>query len=186
MRTLVFVAVFAFVVPVLAPQSVLAAGWGGGVSVPGWDPWAGQRSTHWDRGGTGQYSGHVVRHYWASPSPASSQVACVINPSSNRASLAFWVDNRQYVLAPGTQQAVSFLPGQTILFDRGAGRGFVRYSLEGTSYTFSPTSIGWELYRTVPGAASSIAAGQPPAPNSTPDNARSTLPSAGTPRPVQR
>lgn len=165
MRRVMSLAASALIALALVPQSVLAENWGGGVGVPGWEPfhwryWAPHWGSRYSYPGAADYQVPGIVPYWENPAPVSTRSAHVINPAENGASLTFFVGGRQFVLLPGTRQQVDFVPGQTIKFDRGPGRSFAEYSLEDTSYTFTPSRSGWELYRTIPTASSPITAGR--------------------------
>lgn len=191
MRTKVSIVVFLLAFVILVPHAALAAGWGGGVSVPGWGPfdWRSGSSSQAEGYGGGWQAYHYGNNSWACPPTVRTEVARVVNPSTTHSNLTFWIENQQYSLAPGSQRDVSFVPGQTIQFDRGPGRERVRYWLEETSFTFAPTPLGWELYRTVLAPAANIAGGKPPIPQAAPQPRQPAQPiqrSASAPGPMHR
>lgn len=71
----------------------------------------------------------------------------VVNPSSSRATINYNINGNHYVMEPGMRQK---LPGDrkcVIEFDRGQNFGQSAYTLAPGTYHFTPSDLGWQLYR---------------------------------------
>jgi hypothetical protein len=74
----------------------------------------------------------------------------IVNPSSSRGTINYNLNGNHYVSEPGMRQKLSVLPNGRpwrIEFDRGESFGPAAYSLSPGTYHFTPTDLGWQLYR---------------------------------------
>ncbi len=71
----------------------------------------------------------------------------VVNPPTSRATINYNINGNHYVMEPGMRQK---LPGNrkwVIEFDRGQNFGASAYTLSPGTYHFTPSDLGWQLYR---------------------------------------
>lgn len=71
----------------------------------------------------------------------------IVNPPSSRATINYNINGNHYVMEPGMRQK---LPGDrkwVIEFDRGQSFGASAYTLAPGTYHFTPSDLGWQLYR---------------------------------------
>ncbi|MBI3468228.1 MAG: hypothetical protein HY000_34935 [Planctomycetes bacterium] len=74
----------------------------------------------------------------------------IINPAGSRGTINYNINGNHYVAQPGMQQKLAALPegrGWIIEYDRGERFGPVAYTLSPGTYYFTPTDLGWQLYR---------------------------------------
>jgi len=74
----------------------------------------------------------------------------IVNPASARGTINYNINGNHYVAQPGMKQKLGALPsgGAWIIeFERGEGFGPAAYTLSPGTYHFSPTDLGWQLYR---------------------------------------
>lgn len=74
----------------------------------------------------------------------------VVNPASSRGTINYNLNGNHYVCEPGMQQKLPLLPNGrswVVEFDRGAKFGPAAYTLSPGTYYFTPTDLGWQLYR---------------------------------------
>jgi hypothetical protein len=69
------------------------------------------------------------------------------NPSSSRGTMNYNLNGNHYVMEPGMKQRLQ--PGRkwVIEFDRGQAFGPASYTLSEGTYRFTPTDMGWQLYK---------------------------------------
>jgi hypothetical protein len=71
----------------------------------------------------------------------------IVNPTSSRATINYNINGNHYVMEPGMRQK---LPGDrkwVIEFDKGQAFGPSTYTLSEGTYYFTPSDLGWQLYR---------------------------------------
>ena len=71
----------------------------------------------------------------------------IVNHPSSTATINYNIDGNHYVMEPGMRQK---LPGDrkwVIEFDRGQNFGQSAYTLSPGTYHFTPSDLGWQLYR---------------------------------------
>lgn len=74
----------------------------------------------------------------------------IVNPASSRGTVNYNINGNHYVAQPGMKQKLAALPngsGWIIEFDRGERFGQAAYTLSPGTYHFTPTDLGWQLYR---------------------------------------
>jgi hypothetical protein len=74
----------------------------------------------------------------------------IVNPSSSRGTINYNINGTHYVAEPGMQQKLAALPAERawiIEYDRGETFGSAIYTLSPGTYYFTPTELGWQLYR---------------------------------------
>jgi len=74
----------------------------------------------------------------------------IINPASSRGTINYNINGSHYVAEPGMRQRLSALPagrGWKIEYDRGEKFGPTAYTLSPGTYHFTPTELGWQLYK---------------------------------------
>lgn len=71
----------------------------------------------------------------------------IVNPASSQGTLNYNVNGHHFVAGPGFKQRLE--PGRqwVIEYDRGGNFGSSRYTLSPGTYHFTPTDLGWQLYR---------------------------------------
>lgn len=71
----------------------------------------------------------------------------IVNPASAQGTLNYNINGHHYVSEPGFKQWLE--PGRrwVIEYDRGGGFGTSRYTLSPGVYHFTPTDMGWQLFR---------------------------------------
>ncbi len=79
-----------------------------------------------------------------------SEGVLIVNPSSSRGTVNYNINGNHYVAEAGMKQKLAPLPNGRawrIEFDRGEKFGPAAYSLSPGTYEFTPTDLGWQLYR---------------------------------------
>ncbi len=79
-----------------------------------------------------------------------SEGVLLVNPSSSTGTINYNIDGTHYVAEPGMSQKLPPLPdgrNWLIEYDRGAQFGQAAYTLTPGTYYFTPTELGWQLYR---------------------------------------
>ncbi len=74
----------------------------------------------------------------------------ILNPAVSRGTINYNLNGNHYVSEPGMQQKLALLANGrpwTIEFDRGESFGPATYRLAPGTYHFTPTDLGWQLYR---------------------------------------
>ncbi|HEY3964326.1 MAG TPA: hypothetical protein VGM05_07190, partial [Planctomycetaceae bacterium] len=74
----------------------------------------------------------------------------IVNPAGSRGTINYNLNGNHYVAKAGMKQKLDVLPnGRSwrVEFDRGEKFGPAAYSLSPGTYTFTPTDLGWQLYR---------------------------------------
>jgi hypothetical protein len=74
----------------------------------------------------------------------------IINPSSSQGTINYNVNGHHYVAEPGMSQKLpprSDGESWVVSYDRGAEFGSATYTLSPGTYRFTPTELGWQLYR---------------------------------------
>lgn len=73
----------------------------------------------------------------------------IVNPSSSRGTVNYNLNGNHYVSEPGMKQKLPVLRNGSwvIEFDRGRKFGPAAYTLSPGTYSFTPTDLGWQLYR---------------------------------------
>lgn len=74
----------------------------------------------------------------------------LVNPASSRGTMNYNLNGNHYVAGPGMKQklaAVGKGRAWTVEFDRGDKFGAAAYTLAPGTYHFTPTDLGWQLYR---------------------------------------
>jgi len=71
----------------------------------------------------------------------------VVNPSTSRGMMNYNVNGNHYVSKPGMAQRLPAGRTWVIEFDRGEKFGPATYTLSPGTYYFTPTDLGWQIYR---------------------------------------
>ena len=74
----------------------------------------------------------------------------IVNPTSTRGTINYNINGNHYVAKSGMKQKLAPLPNGRVWrieFDRGEKFGPAAYSLSPGTYHFTPTDLGWQLYR---------------------------------------
>jgi hypothetical protein len=74
----------------------------------------------------------------------------IVNPGSSRGTINYNLNGNHYVAQAGMKQKLAALPNGpawVIEFDRGDKFGPASYKLSPGTYYFTPTDLGWQLYR---------------------------------------
>jgi len=74
----------------------------------------------------------------------------IVNPASSKGTINYNLNGNHYVSEPGMRQKLAVLPNGRawmIEFDRGENFGPASYRLSPGTYHFTPTDLGWQLYR---------------------------------------
>ena len=74
----------------------------------------------------------------------------IVNPPSSQGTINYNLNGNHYVAKPGMKQKLAALRSGrawTIEFDRGEKFGSASFTLSPGTYCFTPTDLGWQLYR---------------------------------------
>jgi hypothetical protein len=71
----------------------------------------------------------------------------VVNRAKNAATVNYNLNGTHYVMEPGMAQRLDADRNWVIEFDRGQGRGPAAYTLSPGTYHFTPSDLGWQLFR---------------------------------------
>jgi hypothetical protein len=74
----------------------------------------------------------------------------IVNPASSRGTMNYNLNGNHYVAGPGMKQklpAVRSGRAWNLEFDRGEKFGSAKYTLAPGTYHFTPTDLGWQLYK---------------------------------------
>jgi hypothetical protein len=74
----------------------------------------------------------------------------LVNPASSRGTINYNINGNHYVAQPGMTQKLALASNGrswTIEYDRGGKYGHASYKLSPGTYNFTPTDLGWQLYR---------------------------------------
>lgn len=80
----------------------------------------------------------------------ASDCMLLVNPTASRGTINYNLNGNHYVSEPGMQQKLPILPNGrpwVVEFDRGGKFGAAAYTLSPGTYYFTPTDLGWQLYR---------------------------------------
>lgn len=77
-----------------------------------------------------------------------SQGILIFNPESSKGTVNYNVNGQHFVAEPGMVQRLDGNTPYVVEFDRGQGFGPSVYRVRPGSYEFTPTDLGWQLYRT--------------------------------------
>jgi hypothetical protein len=74
----------------------------------------------------------------------------LVNPATSRGTINYNINGNHYVAEPGMNQRLAPVPGSqawVINFDRGEKFGPATYTLAAGTYHFTPTDLGWQIYK---------------------------------------
>jgi len=74
----------------------------------------------------------------------------IVNPASTRGTVNYNLNGNHYVAGPGMKQKLTALRSGrawVVDFDRGENFGPASYTLQPGTYHFTPTDLGWQLYK---------------------------------------
>jgi hypothetical protein len=71
----------------------------------------------------------------------------IINPKRSRGTVNYNINGHHYISEPGFKQHLQAGPQWVIEYHRGGNFGSSRYTLTPGTYHFTPTDLGWQLYR---------------------------------------
>jgi hypothetical protein len=71
----------------------------------------------------------------------------IVNPASSQGTLNYNVNGHHYVSQPGFKQRLEAGRRWVIEYHRGKNFGTSKYTLSPGTYHFTPTDLGWQLYR---------------------------------------
>jgi hypothetical protein len=73
----------------------------------------------------------------------------IVNPASSRGTMNYNLNGNHYFAQPGMKQRLPVRNARpwTIDFDRGEQFGVATYTLSPGTYHFTPTDLGWQLYK---------------------------------------
>jgi hypothetical protein len=77
----------------------------------------------------------------------STDGVVIINPATSRGTINYNINGNHYVAQPGMKQKLAAGRKWIIEYDRGEKHGTSAYSLSPGTYYFTPTDLGWQLFR---------------------------------------
>jgi hypothetical protein len=79
--------------------------------------------------------------------PAMTDGVMLCNRLNTRSTINYNLNGNHYVMEPGMAQRLENDRKWVVEFDRGGGFGPATYTLEPGTYHFTPTDLGWQLYK---------------------------------------